>query len=120
MRTTSPCEQRPEAWDLDSSQLVEWLAAMRICVSSCPLLEQCVRLRDQFYPESNPQGVIWAGVAYTMTGEPLLAGDLRTYAKRKHTNEVKERERERAVLEAMQRVEKGSVTNYLPAVGAQR
>lgn len=100
--TSSPCEERPEAWDLDVSQLIDWLAAMRVCVSSCPLLEQCVKLREEFYPDSNPQGVIWAGVAYSATGAPLVADDLRSYAKRKHTNEARERERERAVRDAMQ------------------
>lgn len=87
---TGPCATDPTGWDLDAGTLTQWLAAMRLCVD-CPVLEQCVALRDEFFPDAdtthrapgNPNGVIWAGVAYSDSGVPLDGRGLRLYAARR-------------------------------------
>lgn len=87
-----PCAGDPTRWDLDVGTLTQWLAAMRECVN-CPVLEECVALRDEFFPgvatthraTGNPSGVIWAGVAYSETGVPLDGRGLRLYAARRRS-----------------------------------
>jgi len=88
---SEPCADDPGAWDLDAGELIQWLAAMRTCRESCPLLAECVSLREQLYPGSgpsgakrdNPKSVIWAGVAYGETGEVLPPDSLRILAARR-------------------------------------
>lgn len=85
-----PCAADPTAWDLDAGTLAQWLAAMRQCVH-CPVLDECVALRDAFFPAAdsthrsvgNPNGVIWAGIAYSESGVPLDGRGLRRYAARR-------------------------------------
>ena len=45
-----PCAGDPTRWDLDVGTLTQWLAAMRECVN-CPVLDECVALRDEFFPD---------------------------------------------------------------------
>ena len=52
----APCTRSPEAWDLDAGDLTQWLAALRTCRESCPMLAACVGLRQQLYPGSGPAG----------------------------------------------------------------
>ena len=66
------CKADPESWSLDHGGLPDWLRAIRICVTGCPLVQQCWEARNRLYPTEHPVGVIWAGTAYTDTGEPLL------------------------------------------------
>jgi hypothetical protein len=66
------CDTDPEGWTLDRGGLPDWLRAIRTCVTACPLIQQCWETRNRLYAESHPAGVIWAGTAYTETGEPLL------------------------------------------------
>jgi hypothetical protein len=66
------CKADPESWSLDHGGLPDWLRAIRICVTGCPLVQQCWDARNRLYPTEHPVGVIWAGTAYTDTGEPLL------------------------------------------------
>ncbi len=66
------CDADPEGWSLDRGGLPDWLRAIRTCVTGCPLIQQCWETRNRLYAESHPAGVIWAGTAYTETGEPLL------------------------------------------------
>lgn len=89
--TVAPCAGSPEAWDLDAGDLIQWLAALRTCRESCPVLEACARLRQQLYPRSgptgiprdNPRAVIWAGVAYSDEGRVLAPDSLRNLAARR-------------------------------------
>jgi hypothetical protein len=67
-----PCATDPEGWSLDRGGLSDWLRAIRTCVTDCPLIQQCWENRNRLYAKSHPAGVIWAGTAYTETGEPLL------------------------------------------------
>ncbi len=86
----APCAEDPTAWDLDTGTLGQWLAALRQCVG-CPVLDECVALRDEFFPDAdsthrapgNPNGVIWAGIAYSDSGVPLDGRGLRLYAARR-------------------------------------
>jgi hypothetical protein len=66
------CESDPQGWYLDHGGLPDWLRAIRTCVTRCPLLQQCWEARNRQYPTEHPVGVIWAGTAYTDTGEPLI------------------------------------------------
>ena len=68
------CASNPEGWSVDQGGgLPDWLRAIRTCVTDCPLLQQCWEARNRQYPDQeNPAGVIWAGVAYTETGQPLV------------------------------------------------
>lgn len=87
----APCTRSPEAWDLDAGDLTQWLAALRTCRESCPMLAACVGLRQQLYPGSgpagtprdNPRAVIWAGVAYSDEGCALPPDSLRNLAARR-------------------------------------
>jgi hypothetical protein len=87
---SAPCAADPTAWDLDAGTLAQWLAAMRQCVH-CPVLDECVALRDAFFPAAdsthrsvgNPNGVIWTGIAYSESGVPLDGRGLRLYAARR-------------------------------------
>lgn len=86
-----PCARDPKAWDLDAGDLIQWLAALRTCRESCPLLAACARLRAHLYPGSglsgvsrdNPRAVIWAGVAYSDEGRALTPDSLRNLAARR-------------------------------------
>lgn len=72
-RQLPACASNPEGWSVDQGGLPDWLRAIRICVTDCPLIQQCWEARNRQYPDhENPAGVIWAGVAYTETGQPLL------------------------------------------------
>jgi hypothetical protein len=68
------CASNPEGWSVDQGGgLPDWLRAIRTCVTECPLIQQCWEARNRQYPDQeNPAGVIWAGVAYTETGQPLI------------------------------------------------
>lgn len=87
----APCARSPEAWDLDAGDLTQWLAALRTCRESCPMLAACVSMRQQLYPGSgsaaaprdNPRAVIWAGVAYSDEGRVLAPDSLRNLAARR-------------------------------------
>jgi hypothetical protein len=74
------CEADPQGWDLDHGGLTDWLRAIRTCTSECPLLQQCWEARNRQYPSASPAGVIWAGTAFTETGEPLTPRTLVEYA----------------------------------------
>jgi len=86
-----PCANNPRAWDLDAGDLIQWLAALRTCRESCPLLAACAGLRQQLYPGSgptgtprdNPRAVIWAGIAYSDEGRVLTPDSLRNLAARR-------------------------------------
>ena len=86
-----PCASNPRAWDLDAGELVQWLAALRTCRESCPLLAACAGRRQELYPGSgptgvprnNPRAVIWAGVAYSDEGRVLTPDSLRNLAARR-------------------------------------
>ncbi|HZM66048.1 MAG TPA: hypothetical protein VFC16_07080 [Nakamurella sp.] len=89
---TGPCAGDPARWDLDAGNLTQWLTAMRVCVN-CPVLDSCVALRDEFFPNAgsshragNPSGVIWAGIAYSESGVPLDGRGLRLYAARRRAS----------------------------------
>jgi len=73
-RLEPACASNPEGWSLDQGGgLPDWLRAIRTCVTECPLIQQCWEARNRQYPDKeNPAGVIWAGVAYTETGQPLV------------------------------------------------
>jgi hypothetical protein len=66
------CDSDHEGWTLDQGGLPDWLRAIRTCVTAWPLIQLCWETRNRLYAESHPAGVIWAGTAYTETGEPLL------------------------------------------------
>ena len=72
-------DQLNESWDLDVGDLQSWLRAQRVCVERCPFLVECRARRDRLYPYPvrNPQGVIWAGAAYSETGKILDTPGLR-------------------------------------------
>ena len=86
-----PCARDPKAWDLDAGDLIQWMAALRTCRESCPLLSACARLRQHLYPGSglpgtsgdNPRAVIWAGVAYSDEGRAMTPDSLRNLAARR-------------------------------------
>ena len=83
------CDADPEGWALDRGGLSDWLRAIRTCVTGCPLIQQCWETRNRLYAESHPAGVIWAGIAYTDTGEPLLTQQsLVEYANWRHRRQA--------------------------------
>jgi hypothetical protein len=83
------CVTDPEGWSLDRGGLPDWLRAIRTCVTDCPLIQQCWETRNRMYADAHPAGVIWAGTAYTETGEPLLTQQaLVGYAHRRRRNAV--------------------------------
>ena len=69
-----------ESWDLDVGDGQSWIQAIRICAEECPVRTLCTSARREFFPYSNPQGVIWAGVAYSDTGRILDTDGLRRLA----------------------------------------
>jgi hypothetical protein len=83
------CDTDPEGWALDRGGLPDWLRAIRTCVTGCPLIQQCWETRNRLYADSHPAGVIWAGTAYTETGEPLLTQQsLVEYANWRHRRQA--------------------------------
>jgi len=71
--SSPPCASNPQAWDMDQGGLTDWLRSLRICTTECPLLTRCWEARNRQYADGRgPVGVIWAGTAYTETGQPLL------------------------------------------------
>lgn len=69
-KTAPPCADNPQAWDLDKGTILDWITALRICTAPCPLLTACWEARRRQYPDGhNPAGVIWAGEAFTDTGQ---------------------------------------------------
>lgn len=79
---------RPHAsWDLDRGDPASWLRALDICANHCPALEQCRALRRRLFPDDRyPVGVIWAGVPYSETGQPLDVQGLRRLAATRRRN----------------------------------
>ena len=77
VRDTPDGELPHESWDLDIGDGQSWIRAIRICAEECPARASCIAARTEFFPHSNPQGVIWAGVAYSETGRVLDAEGLR-------------------------------------------
>ena len=67
------------SWDLDIGDGVSWQRAVQKC-HDCPFRALCVQERNEFFPSSNPSGVIWAGVAYSETGKVLDTAGLRRLA----------------------------------------
>lgn len=81
------CAARPAHWDLDADGVDEngleatirtWQSAITAC-RACPMLQHC---RAQAEREQ-PKDMIWAGVAYGDSGQPI--DSLRAYAARKAT-----------------------------------
>ncbi|WP_280428004.1 hypothetical protein [Nocardia brasiliensis] len=83
---TPPCAARPADWDLEiptkdlrqtKAVAEKWREALSSCRSKCPMLERC---QEQAGREQ-PRDMIWAGVAYGSTGQPIAR--LETYILRK-------------------------------------
>ncbi|MFI6215295.1 hypothetical protein ACIBCD_25160 [Nocardia brasiliensis] len=83
---TPPCAARPGDWDLEiptkdfrrmQAVAEKWRAALSACHSRCPMLERC---QEQASREQ-PRDMIWAGIAYGSTGQPIAR--LETYILRK-------------------------------------
>ena len=68
------------SWDLDIGDAQAWVRAVKTCAEECPVRAFCIAARNEFFPHSNPGGVIWAGVAYSETGRVLDAEGLRRLA----------------------------------------
>jgi len=65
------------SWDLDIGDGRSWQRAVQQC-EDCPFRQGlCVQERNEFFPSSNPAGVIWAGVAYSDAGKVLSTSGLR-------------------------------------------
>lgn len=77
-----PCSSVDDgaSWVLTDGDLVSWIRALRICQEKCPFKTECSDLREELYPRSRPEAVIWAGVAYSSTGGILDAAGLRRLA----------------------------------------
>lgn len=65
------------SWDLDVGDGASWMRALDICANHCPVLELCRVQRRVMFPDRYPSGVIWAGVPYGDTGQPLDTQGLR-------------------------------------------
>ena len=87
---SAPCATDPTAWDLDAGTLAAmvgshaanactarcWMNASRCAMSSSPPPTAPIA------PSAIPNGVIWAGIAYSESGVPLDGRGLRLYAAR--------------------------------------
>lgn len=77
----SSIDETPHAsWDLNIGDAQSWVRAVKTCAEECPVRALCIASRQEFYPYSNPGGVIWAGVAYSESGRVLDADGLRRLA----------------------------------------
>lgn len=95
-----PQEATPRAsWDLDIGGLPAWFRAADTC-NGCPFLNACLEQRREFFPESNPVGVIWAGVAYSETGRVLDTSGLRRLAATRRNRDQRGRPRRETVSSA--------------------
>lgn len=72
------------SWDLDVGDCASWLRALDICANYCRMLEPCRTQRRVMFPDRYPSGVIWAGVPYGETGQPLDSRGLRRLAATRH------------------------------------
>lgn len=68
------------SWDLDVGDCASWLRALDVCANHCPALKLCREQRLVMFPDRYPSGVIWAGVPYGETGQPLDTQGLRRLA----------------------------------------
>ena len=83
---TTPCQRERWCWDLDEGSYPDWLRAQAEC-RGCPLLRQCRAQLIRLYPRAGkdgdgegPQGVIWAGDAYSNQGTVLTDAQLQSFA----------------------------------------
>lgn len=75
-----PCEQDPDGWDLDRGSLQDWLGAIRAC-TECPFLRECQASRQRMYGrDKGPAAMVWAGRAFTSSGDALDPLALVAYA----------------------------------------
>ncbi len=85
MLFTSADQAQPHAsWDLDIGDGPAWVRAIEIC-GSCPVRLMCYQQLVQDYPgarrqlkSQSPNGVIWAGLAFSDAGQTLGLSSLRT------------------------------------------
>ena len=98
----APCKSNPAGWDMDTADLTAWLLALRTCAQDCPMLRACYENRNRLYTDSMPAGVIWAGVAFTETGQPLTKYDLLAYADKLKARQEAEEAEEAAEVAALQ------------------
>ncbi|MGI8416848.1 MAG: hypothetical protein ACR2P2_11720 [Nakamurella sp.] len=85
--------QLPHAsWDLNVGDGTSWLRALQIC-NDCPFIGWCTEERADHrrLQNSNPQDVIWAGVAYNRLGNPMTVQDLRLRATLTARREARQR-----------------------------
>jgi hypothetical protein len=95
----SPQDAVPRAsWDLDIGGLPAWFRAADAC-NGCPFLADCLAQRREFFPTSNPAGVIWAGVAYSETGRILGTSGLRRLAATRRNRDRRGRTRREVMAE---------------------
>lgn len=94
-----PQDAHPRAsWDLDIGDLTAWFRAADAC-NGCPFLAACLAQRREFFPSSNPAGVIWAGVAYSETGRVLDTSGLRRLAATRRNRDRRGRSRREFMAE---------------------
>lgn len=87
------------SWDLDIGEAISWWRALEVC-ADCPMQQLCIERRAELYPDSNPAGVIWAGVPYSETGRALDLAGLKRLAVTRRNQARRGRPRRDAVAAA--------------------